>query len=121
MVGRVGLPFARPDVVPPSGLFQSRRPRLEITRHGSKGRIGEQVDAAFETSGGDAILDRGDQTVASRGVVDLSQARRFHRDGAVRPLAHVSRRGPIDVAEQRKHQGAEYSYPDQRQLERRRP
>ena len=43
------------------------------------------------------------------------------RVGTIRRLTHIGRSGPIDVAEQRKHQSAENSYPDQRQLERRRP
>src|SRR5262245_66037724 len=92
-VGRVGFPFARTEVVPASGLFQSRRPRREITRHGSKGRIGEQVDAAFETSGGGSILNRGNQTVTSRAVVYVSQAHRYRRDGAYCLLAYVRQRG----------------------------
>src|SRR5262249_58778545 len=111
--GRSGLHSAVWGLSLPLVFFKTRGPRPEIPRHGNEGRIGEQVDAAFETFGGDAILDRGNLTVASRAVVDVSQAHLFRRDSAICSLAHISRGG--------KHQGAEDSDPDQRQLERRRP
>ena len=56
---------------------------LEVAGERSERRVGEQVNAAFETLVGEALLDRGDQTAASRASVGFSQDCMLRRDRTI--------------------------------------
>src|SRR5262245_14247037 len=88
----IRLPLARSEVLPSFGALQGRRPDLEVSSQGSERAVDEEVDAAFETFRGESILDRGNQTVTPRAVVDVSQDHLLCRDGRDLPArAHKSR------------------------------
>ena len=67
--------------------FKADGQTFEITGDRSERRIGQQVNSAFQTLVGDALLDRRDQPAAPGAVVGLPQDRIFRRDGTVRSAA----------------------------------
>jgi len=79
----IRLPLRRTEVGPSAHALQCRWPDPEIAGDRSKRRLCQQVEAAFETSIGDVLLDRADQPNSSRIDVRFLQYCMLRGDGAI--------------------------------------
>src|SRR5262249_45813961 len=104
---RIRLQGARTEVAPTLDAPQLGGPDLKITCHRREGGIGEQIEAALETTVGNTALYRCNQPTASRSLVSFVQDSTLRRDRAIRLAQHVGRGRPVDIAEKRDDDGAE--------------